>query len=131
MSDRQPVLEIVAVPEPDAWQILIRGELDLGGCPDLELAIEDAERTEARRIILDLEQLTFIDACGLRTLLKASRRSAANGSRLEITRGRGDVAKLFRLTALDEGLPLVDPRVRPIPGSRLASEDAAVHTASS
>ena len=61
MPDRQPALEIDAVLGPDACLILIRGELDAGGCPDLELALADAEQTEARRIIIDLEELTFID----------------------------------------------------------------------
>lgn len=113
MSDHQPALEIDAVLGPDACLILVRGELDLASCPDLELAIGDAEQTEARRIILDLEELTFIDSSGLRTLLTASRRSAANGSRLQMTRGKGDVADMFRLTALDKGLPLIDPCLAP------------------
>lgn len=118
MPNRQPALEIDAVLGPDACLILIRGELDAGGCPDLELALADAVRTEARRIIIDLEELTFIDAGGLQTLLTASRHSAANGGRLQVTRGKGYVAEMFRLTALDKGLPLIDPCLAP--PSRLA-----------
>ena len=113
MPNRQPALEIDAVLGPDACLILMNGKLDAGGCPDLELALADAEQTEARRIIIDLEELTYIDACGLQTLLTASRRSAANGARLQVTRGRGYVAETFRLTALDKGLPLIDPCLAP------------------
>ena len=118
MPNRQPALEIDAVLGPDACLILMKGKLEAGGCPDLELALADAEQTEARRIIIDLEELTYIDACGLQTLLTASRHSAANGGRLQVTRGKGYVAETFRLTALDRGLPLIDPCLAP--SSRVA-----------
>lgn len=113
MSDPQPSFRIDAAHQTDAYVICIEGELDLGRCPDLELALEEAERTEAGRIILDIEELTFIDSTGLEALLKASRRSASNGNRLQITRGKGHVADLFRLTALDRALPLTDPSLCP------------------
>jgi anti-sigma B factor antagonist len=107
MSDLQPALRIDALGGPDACLIRVRGELDLEGCPELELVLREAEQTQARRIILDLEQLTFIDSTGLGTLLHASRRSASSGYRLRMTRGRGHVADMFRLTALDRTLPLI------------------------
>ena len=51
--------------QPDAYVIRITGELDLAGCPDLESALQEAERAHADRIIVDLEALTFIDSVGL------------------------------------------------------------------
>lgn len=117
MSDHEHAFSLEAVPGPDACLILARGELDLDGCPDLDRAIRDAEQTQAHRIILDLEDLTFIDSAGLRTLFDASRRSAANGNRLQMTPGKGHVAGMFRLTEADKGLPLIGPlpvtRTRP------------------
>lgn len=113
MSPPQRVLRIDAEHQPDAYVIRIEGELDQTGCPDLDRALGEAERTRAGRIILDLEQLTFIDSTGLTTLLSASRRSASNGNRLELTRGKGYPADLFRLTALDRTLPLTDPALCP------------------
>jgi anti-sigma B factor antagonist len=112
MSNREPALRIETVPGPDACWIRIRGELDLAGCPGLELVIGEAEQTQARRIILDLEQLRFIDSAGLGALLNASRRSASNGGRLRITPGTGHVADMFRLTALDKTLPLLRTPIR-------------------
>ncbi len=81
-----------------------------------------AEQSRASRIILDLEELTFIDSSGLEVLLRASRRSASNGSRLQLTRGKGYPAEMFRLTALDQTLPLTDPSLCPaIAGSSYSS----------
>ena len=113
MSPAHPLLTIEAESQPDAYVIRIAGELDLGGCPALESALRGAERCQADRIILDLEALTFIDSVGLGTLLKTSRRSASDGSRLEITRGRGQPAEIFRLTGLEKVLPLADPDLCP------------------
>ena len=94
----------------DAYLIWLQGELDLSGCVSLELALGKAERSRAGKIVIDVEQLTFIDASGLNVLHQAGRRSSSNGNRLGITRGKGDVADMFHLTHLDETLPLIAPR---------------------
>lgn len=93
----------------DAYVVRIEGELDLAGCPELESALAGAEQSQADRILVDLDGLSFIDASGLRVLLGASRRSASNGSRLRLTRGRGEVARMFSLTLLDVTLPFTAP----------------------
>ena len=117
-----PTLSIDAECGPDAYVLRIEGELDLAGRPALRRALREAEQTRARRIILDLEELTFIDSSGLGVLVMASRRSASNGNRLEVTRGKGQPAELFRLTELDRTLPLTDPALCPaIHGSGSAS----------
>jgi anti-sigma B factor antagonist len=115
MSAAHPLLTIESESQADAHVIRIAGELDLGGCPDLDSALQVAERSQADRIVLDLEALTFVDSAGLGTILRASRRSASSGNRLEITRGTGQPAEIFRLTGLEKVLPLADPGVCPPP----------------
>ena len=119
MPDPLP-LEIDTLHGDDAYVIRVQGELDLASCPKLDCALMDAEQSRASRIVVDLEELTFIDSSGLRALLTASRRSASNGNRLQMTRGKGYPAELFRrLTAFDQILPLIDPsRCPEIAGSR-------------
>ncbi len=108
MSLAHPVLRIEAAHEPGAYVIRVEGELDLPGCSDLESAMAEAERSQARQIVVDLDGLRSIDARGLQTLLAASRRSASNGSRLRLTRGTGEVSRMLRLTMLDLTLPFTD-----------------------
>jgi anti-sigma B factor antagonist len=108
-----PLLTIESEAHSDAYVIRIIGELDLGGCPELESALQEAEGAQMPRIIVDLEGLTFIDSVGLGTILKASRRSASAGNRLQITRGRGQPAEILRLTGLEKVLPLADPSLYP------------------
>lgn len=109
----RPTLYIESAYNPDACVVRIEGELDLAGCPELDLALCEAEQAPVRRIILDLEDLTFIDSAGLRSLLSASRRSASNRNRLEVTRGKGQPAYMFGLTGLERVLPLTDPALCP------------------
>jgi anti-anti-sigma factor len=109
MSSPHPLLRIEAADQPDAYVIRVEGELGSPGCPELESALADAERSPARQIVLDLDRLGSIDAGGLQTLLGVSRRSARNGNRLRLTRGTGDVARMLRLTMLDLTLPFTDP----------------------
>lgn len=98
---------IAAAKEGDAYVICIEGELDLFECPRLERELREAEASHSLRILLDLEKLTFIDAAGLSVLVMAWHRSMSNGDRLRVTPGRGNVADMFHLTALDTVLPFI------------------------
>jgi len=93
--------------ESDAYVIRVEGELDLFERPRVERALREAEASHATRILLDLEGLTFIDAAGLSALVLAWHRSVADGNRLQVTRGRGNVAGMLHLTALDRVLPFI------------------------
>ena len=105
MPQLQPPFQIDATPGSAAYLIRVRGDLDLAESPALELALTKAEESETDRILLDIEALTFVDASGLSLLHRAGERSTINGNRLWITRGTGQVARMFRLTALDASLP--------------------------
>lgn len=108
MGSLHPFLTIHAEHRADAYVIGLEGQLDLAGCADLDFALSQAEQARADRIILDLGALTSIDSSGLEVLLDASRRSASNGNRLEMTRPTGHPADMLRLTALDVTLPFAE-----------------------
>ena len=86
------------------YRITLKGTLDLGTSPRFDAAIDAALLSDAARVAVDLDGLEFVDSTGLATILRASRRSDGDG-RLRMTRGTGEVAQLFRLTALDLVLP--------------------------
>lgn len=105
-----PSLDLVISWRRDTFVIQVRGSLDRDAHTELEAALRAAESSDAKRILLDLNQATSLDARSLHAILKASRRSKSSGHRLQITRGHGHVADVFRLTALDRSLPLVVER---------------------
>ena len=107
---RAPVCDIRAREEGGAHVIHLEGELDLADCPRLDRALTDAEFSLAGSVVVDCDELEFIDAAGLNSLYAASVRSLQTGVRLRITRGTKGVAKLFKVSGLDAVLPLVGSR---------------------
>lgn len=123
MHTPPPVLEVDVAYLEGACVIRIRGELDIAGCPTVERELEAAERSGPERLIIDLEQLEFIDARGLRVLVEAARRSAQNGNRLQIMRGSGQVPRLIQLAEAEALLPLAETAAVPRSRTLLASSE--------
>jgi anti-sigma B factor antagonist len=88
--------------------IAVEGELDIASAPDLDAALQRAEDSDAVQIILDLSMIRFIDSTGLGALLVAGRRSTEDGSRLGMRLGSGEVARMMKLTAIDQTVTIVD-----------------------
>jgi anti-anti-sigma factor len=83
------------------------GELDLATVPDLQRAMDRAEASDAREIVLDLSNLSFLDSTGLRLVIHADARSRSDGNRLRLLRGTPSVHRLFDLCGLADRLPFV------------------------
>jgi anti-sigma B factor antagonist len=103
-------LELHGFRAGDAQVIVLAGELDLVTVDDLALAIDVAEVTSARVIVVDLRMLEFVDSAGLRGIVEARRRLE---QRLILVRGPRSVHRVFELCGLAERLDFVD---RPPPG---------------
>lgn len=89
-----------------AW-VRVAGELDLATVPQLELTVRRAERN-ARLIVLDLRELTFIDAAGLHGLVQADARARLAGDRLVVVNGPPQIRRLLGLTRLTRLLEIVE-----------------------
>jgi anti-anti-sigma factor len=88
-------------------RVRVRGEIDLSVVGELDSEMRRAEGTSARKIVLDLDQLDFLDAFGVRLLLDLDRRSRTNGRRLCIRpAGSPQVRRVLELTGVGELLPI-------------------------
>ena len=86
-------------------RVELLGELDLSGEERLREALDTVQ---SDRLVLDLRGLTFIDSTGVRTILRTWHRSREDGFALEIVGVRDQVATVFRITGIDDVLPMVD-----------------------
>ena len=105
MSDEHSLLEIIEVPDGERVRLRLRGELDLAGAP----TVRDRLRTLRDRdepVLLDLDELAFIDMSGLRVLLAAAEEAGRDGWSFAVTRGSPQVRRLIGLVALERQLPL-------------------------
>ncbi len=86
--------------------VILAGEADLQGAPDLEAALADVYANAKKTIVIDLRNLTFIDSSGLHVLMGAFETCKRYGLELEIIPGPPNVQRLFQLTGINDVLPL-------------------------
>jgi anti-anti-sigma factor len=88
-------------------RVRVLGEMDLSVVGEVDNEMRRAEATDAAEIELDLDQLEFLDASGIRLLLDLNRRSSQNGGRLRIRPATSpQVRRVLALTGVEELLPI-------------------------
>ena len=98
-------LLIAIGPELDTCVVALVGELDYGGVPALKQEL-DRLSTSGCDLILDLESLEFIDSTGIKCLMRATRKSRANGDHLRILSDlHPHVERVLRISGAHDVLP--------------------------
>jgi anti-anti-sigma factor len=82
----------------------LRGELDMATIDIFTDAVTRCERDGSTALMLDLRDLTFMDATGLRAFLQARDRSLGNGHRLLFVGASIPVRKVFEVTGTESVL---------------------------
>ena len=91
----------------DGIQILhARGELDLATASSLTARGCAAIARHARLLLLDLTGLSFCDAYGLSAFVKIANHADKTGCRYGLIAPRPLVAKVLRITGLDQRMPV-------------------------
>ncbi len=87
--------------------IAMAGELDMATAEMLQQALDAEELQREAMIVLDLQQLEFIDSTGLRSILSAFDRCRERKQEFAVTPGSQQVQRLLRITGIDEHLPTI------------------------
>ena len=90
----------------EAVVLRLGGEFDVA-CEEHFASVVEGLADEARTIVVDLSELSFIDSSGLRALLRAWKRCEEAGASLTVVPGTGQVSQAMALTGADEVLPIV------------------------
>lgn len=88
--------ESLTVDVDDGGAIVVHGDIDMAGGPVLEAAI--LQREDQQPLVIDLEDVSFIDSSGLRSLLGASRRARGRGTDVVLRSVGPEVARLLDIT---------------------------------
>ena len=105
LNDEHSLLEIIEVRDAGRVRVRLRGELDLAGAPTVSDRLRRLrERDEP--VLLDLDELAFIDMSGLRVLLAAAEGASRDDWSFAVTRGSAQVRRLIGLVPLERQLPL-------------------------
>jgi anti-sigma B factor antagonist len=100
---RGEAADIKSMREGGSVTVAVAGEIDLSTADQLDGAIREAEKTETKRIVVDLSALTFVDSTGLSVLLAAINRTRKDGNRLSFVPSKHEaVTRLLALTGTTE-----------------------------
>jgi anti-sigma B factor antagonist len=78
------------------------GDLDMGTSDEVEAVISEAVTSGAKRVVVDLSGLHFMDSTGLTLLTRWNNASNRDGFDLELIKGHERIQRLFTLTGLHE-----------------------------
>jgi anti-sigma B factor antagonist len=82
--------------------IAIRGEFDVAGGPALSRAVEDVVSSAGERVVVDLAELSFIDASGIHALGRAYGRLRGEGKKVVMRDPQPRVLRLLQLCGINE-----------------------------
>jgi anti-sigma B factor antagonist len=95
--------------------VAVSGELDLYTAPQLREELLLALSAPLSGLVVDLDDLVFLDSTGLGLLIGAMRRAEAGGTSLRIVCTQPDILRILHVSGLDQVLP-VDPSVESAQG---------------
>lgn len=107
-SGRSTLLNSSLVAFPPCLCLSLRGELDLSSAGDLPQETFSTRR-DLTTVLVDLGDLTFCDASGLRALLAFARRHRALGRSVVVVRATPIMWRLMRLCGVTDRLRSVRP----------------------
>lgn len=98
------LLSLETSRQGDAICLALSGELDLSSALVLDEELRRAEESDARELVIDLNDLKFLDSTGLRTILSAHVRAARDGRMFRVVAGNETMQRILRLTGMAERL---------------------------
>ena len=93
--------------EGDVVRVCPFGEVGAGTVGPIRERLEHVTASGARRVVLDLRGVTFLDSAGLNLALEADAASRAQGCEFGLIGGPANVQRVFDLTGARARLPFL------------------------
>ncbi|MEV1287760.1 STAS domain-containing protein [Micromonospora sp. NPDC049679] len=84
----------------------VGGEVDVYTAPRLRERLIEVVEGGARKVVVDLGRVDFLDSTGLGVLVGALKRLRAGNGTFGLVCGKEPLLKIFRITALDQVFPI-------------------------
>ncbi len=99
-------LDVGIAREDTTCVVTIAGEVDVYTSPALKERLIEAAEDGCTLMIVDLDEVGFIDSSGLGVLVGALRRLREQGAEMHVVCTREQILKIFRITGLDKVFPI-------------------------
>ncbi len=97
-------MEINVIENKTVQIIHVSGEVDLYNAKELKDCLDKLIKEEKYQVIVDLGKVPFIDSSGIGTLVTGMYRLKKYHGGLKVINIAGSVAKVFKLTGMDQHL---------------------------
>jgi anti-sigma B factor antagonist len=104
MMSRPEGLEVRVEDAATGHVLRLSGELDLASAGVLDTAIAELCTDGAERIVVEMDELQFMDSTGLRSVLVGQELCQVNGCELLIGEMSPQVERLFEISGVGEKL---------------------------
>jgi anti-anti-sigma factor len=106
------LLTLTTSQEQEAVRVALAGELDLSSALTFDEQLRRIEEeSNVDTLVLDMEELKFMDSTGLRLIVSAHQRAVRAGRRLAIVHARKPIRRIFRLTGMLDRLDVTEDSV--------------------
>ncbi len=99
-------LDVRTEQDGAACVLSIAGEVDVYTAPVLKQHLVDAVEQGCVDILIDLDEVGFIDSSGLGVLVGGLRRVKDRSGSIRLVCQRESILKIFRITGLDKVFPI-------------------------
>lgn len=105
--------------EQDGWTVLtVSGEIDIATAPSLRERLHNLLAEDKHRLIVDLDDVGFLDSTALGVLVGALKRARMEDGEVRIACAQPRVLKVFEITRLDSAFDLFDSVDGAVRGAR-------------
>ena len=81
--------------------VYLKGRLDATSSSDVKVTLKNLLENDQLKIIVDLQEVPFIDSSGLAALVSGLRMAREKGGNIVLSRVQSQAQTVFRLTMLD------------------------------
>jgi anti-sigma B factor antagonist len=99
-SRPDPLLQVLVDHWNGVARIRVAGELDLASREHFERALSAAESYGRTAVVLNLENLVFMDSTGLSAILSALKRAEDSGRTLQVHGARDEIQRILAISGL-------------------------------
>jgi len=99
-SSRPRVDEVTS--QDDAAIVKLAGEIDMNHSPAMHQALLEVLKSQPRRLIVDLADVSYMDSSGVGTLVDALRRVHGYGGKMALVAVAPRVLSVLQITKLDQ-----------------------------
>lgn len=83
------------------YVVKVAGEVDVYTAPDFKAAINEAISQGARSLVIDLQDVGYMDSSGFGTLLGATKRIKPDGGTIHLAGCSEAIVRMLKITRLD------------------------------